>query len=152
MFSVQACHVKRTSLSCSTYKLGLSVTLFPHQADILPSPFILSFSRNPAFVIPVDNPVRFPRHLHHSSFLLSGLTISCGFLNSRLKHVLCIRFQCRGQHLPGLKGGFCLIDIVTQVMDYLTNMMRIYSCGYSSGFTPDSLASGYVIAQLLILL
>lgn len=27
--------------------------------------------------------------------------------------------------------------------DFQTNFMRIYSCRYSSGFSPDSLASGY---------
>lgn len=29
-------------------------------------------------------------------------------------------------------------------IDFPTNIKRIYSCRYSSGFSPDSLASGYV--------
>ena len=43
MFTVQACHVHCTSLSCSLYKPVMFITLFPHQTYIFPSPFILSF-------------------------------------------------------------------------------------------------------------
>ncbi|ABR40743.1 hypothetical protein BVU_3109 [Phocaeicola vulgatus ATCC 8482] len=49
-----------------------------------------------------------------------------------------------------LIGNLPISSNETVVLDYPINIMRIYSCRYSPGFTPGSLASGYVIARLLI--
>ena len=43
MFRVQSCRVLRTGLSCSVCQPSLFIALLPCKADMLPSPFILSF-------------------------------------------------------------------------------------------------------------
>ena len=69
---------------------------------------------------------------------LQKLTPSCGgvFLYLSLIHILI--------------GNLPIASNETVVLDYPINIMRIYICRYIPGFTPGSLASGYVIARLLI--